>query len=85
MNKASNFLSNQYLSDNTRIAFAAKTSKAEEGPASPNVELLRRVQRIVFGPNVKDLQEAASRFATILDSLDDDDKESKKKNERPKE
>jgi hypothetical protein len=80
MNKASNFLSNQYLSDNTRIAFAAKTAKAEEveGPASPNVELLRRVQRIVFSENVKTLDDAKSRLASLIDSLDDEEKTQKK-------
>jgi hypothetical protein len=62
----------------------AEETEPVEAPSSPNVVLLKRVQRIVFGPNVKDLAEARSRFLTILDSIDDDEKESTlKKNSKP--
>lgn len=73
----------KYLSQTTRAAFQARANQENEEapePASPNVELLRRVQRIVFSPSVKTLQEASSRLQTLLEELDDNEKEAKKKN-----
>jgi hypothetical protein len=75
----------KYLSGNTQAAFAASKARANDGepikeePASPNVALLRRIQRLVFSENVKTLDEARTRLASLIDSMDDDDKEAKKK------
>jgi hypothetical protein len=76
-----------FLDPKTQSIYSANKARANDEeqapkpePSSPNVELLRRVQRIVFGPNVSDLAEAKTRLASLIDSLDDDDKEAKKKN-----
>ncbi len=82
MNAASHV--SKYLSQTTRAAYQARANQENEEapePASPNVELLRRVQRIVFGPNVSDLAEAKTRLASLIDALDDEETETKKKPE----
>jgi hypothetical protein len=78
----------KYLSSNTQEAFAASKARANEGespkdaePASPNVALLRRIQRLVFSENVQTLDEAKNRLASLIDSIDDEEKESKKRPE----
>jgi hypothetical protein len=86
--KTSNYVS-KYLSATTQAAFAASKAggndeggpkeKEVEAPSSPNIQLLKKVQRLVFGPGVKDLQEARSKFLTILESLDDEEREEVKK------
>ena len=44
-----------------RDSFRAKAAEDEgdSTPVSPNVALLKRVERIIFSPNVKTLEEAA--------------------------
>ncbi len=69
-----------------RESFKARASEeTEDSPkeSSPNVALLRKVQRLVFGPNVTDLAEAKTRLASLIDSLDDDEQETKKKTVKP--
>jgi hypothetical protein len=70
-----------------RDSFRAKAG-ADDGDtpkeSSPNVALLKKVQRLVFGPNVTDLAEAKTRLASLIDSLDDDDvQDAKKKTVKP--
>lgn len=88
MNKSNYFVS--FLNPNTQRAYAEKQARADEeeteapkekesGPVSPNIALLKRVQRIVFGPNVTDLAEAKTRLASLIDALDDEENEAKKK------
>ncbi len=60
-----------------------KRPPPKENESSPNVALLKKVQRLVFGPNVTDLAEAKTRLASLIDSLDDDDKETQKKTVKP--
>jgi hypothetical protein len=76
----------KYLSGNTQAAFAASKARASDSespkdaaPVPPNVALLKRLQRIVFSENVKTLDEAKSRLSSLIDSIADDDNESKKK------
>jgi hypothetical protein len=72
-----------------RDSFRGKAGQDEgetpfkDRPVSADVALLRRVQRIVFGPNVTDLGAAKTRLESLIDALDDDDKEAEKKNEKP--
>jgi hypothetical protein len=88
----SNYISG-FLAEKTRMAYAQNKARAneenEEAPkekeSSPNVALLKKVQRLVFGPNVTDLAEAKTRLASLIDSLDDDDKETQKKTVKPAE
>ncbi len=74
-----------FLTANTQRAYAQKKARGgeetQEAPKteSPNIALLRRVQRIVFGPNVTDLEEAKTRLASLIDALDDEETETKKK------
>ncbi len=80
----------KYLSPTSQAAFAAnEAGKTNEGapvePSSPNVALLRKVQRLVFTPTVKTLQEAENRLASMIDAIDDDEKEAVKKNGTPPE
>ncbi len=88
---ASNHVS-KYLSSTTQSAFAASkagenhdgppddSTKKVEAPTSANIQLLRKVQRLVFGPGVKDLAEARQKFLVILESIDDEEQEAVKKN-----
>jgi hypothetical protein len=77
-----------FLSSDTQRAYAKKAGAAGEGeapekedrPASADVQLLRRVQRIVFSPSVTTLDQAVNRLESLIDSLQDDDT---KKNEKP--
>jgi hypothetical protein len=75
----------RFLDSSAKNRAKAEETEPVEAPSSANVALLKRVQRIVFGPNVKDLAEARSRFLTILDSIDDEEKEAVKKNSTPPE
>jgi hypothetical protein len=76
-----------FLDSKTQRAYAEKKAGAndgeapekESGPVSPNIALLKRVQRIVLGPNVTDLAEAKTRLASLIDALDDEEKETQKK------
>jgi hypothetical protein len=53
-------------------------------PATPEVALLRRIRKVVFGPSVKDLATALDRFNAIVDSLDDsEDDDDKKQSPKP--
>jgi hypothetical protein len=80
-----------FLDSRTQRAYAEKKAGANEGetpakderPVSSDVALLRRVQRIVFGPNVTDLGAARTRLESLIDALDDDDREAERKNEKP--
>jgi cell fate (sporulation/competence/biofilm development) regulator YlbF (YheA/YmcA/DUF963 family) len=67
-----------------RDSFRAKAGDGDTPKeSSPNVALLKKVQRLVFGPNVTDLAEAKTRLASLIDSLDDDEQETKKKTVKP--
>jgi hypothetical protein len=63
----------------------ASEDEGESESVSPNIALLKRVQRIVFGPNVTDLAEAKTRLASLIDALDDEETETKKKTAKPTE
>lgn len=65
MNASTSNYITRYLSSGTRQAMRAKAN--EEQQASPTVELLRRVEQIVLGPNVSTLAEARARLASLLD------------------
>jgi hypothetical protein len=68
-----------FLANSTQRAFAEEEDapKPEPKPANPQVALLRRIKKVVFGPSVKTLEQALDRFDTIVDSLDgtDDDEQ----------
>jgi hypothetical protein len=72
-----------YLNSNTQRAFAEEEEVPKEKESSPNVALLKKVQRLVFGPSVTDLAEAKTRLASLIDSLDDDDVQDAKKKNTP--
>jgi hypothetical protein len=80
----------KYLSPTTQAAFKARASEEdgetpkekEAGTVSPGVALLKRVERIIFSPNVKTLEEAASRLRTLCEELEDDDNEAKKPSDK---
>jgi hypothetical protein len=75
-----------FLNPNTQRAYAEKQAEDEapddkpKVPATPEVVLLRRIRKVVFGPSVKDLATALDRFNAIVSSLDDseDDDDDKK-------
>jgi hypothetical protein len=71
----SKFLSG-YLDIKTQRAYAEE----EEAPksATPQLALLRRIKKVVFGPSVKTLEQALDRFDTIVDSLDGTDDDDQK-------
>lgn len=76
-----------YLNTNTQRAFAEEEEvpKPEPKPATPQLALLRRIKKVVFGPSVKTLEQALDRFDTIVDSLDDaDDENGKDEKQAPK-
>jgi hypothetical protein len=58
-----------YLNSNTQRAYAEEEEAPK--PATPQLALLRRIKKVVFGPSVKTLEQALDRFDTIVDSLDD--------------
>jgi hypothetical protein len=77
--KNSDYISG-FLTVNTQRAYAQKKARAADEeqahrPATPEFALLRRIKKVVFGPSVKTLDQALDRFSTIVDSLDDSDKE----------
>jgi hypothetical protein len=51
----------------------------ETQPVSANVALLKRVERIIFSTSVTTLPEAASRLRTLIETIDDEENEAKKK------
>ncbi len=65
----------KYLNPTTQRAYA--DSQEPPKPATPQLALLRRIKKVVFGPSVKTLEQALDRFDTIVDSLDgtDDDEQ----------
>jgi len=67
-----------FLNPKTQKAYAEKQDEGTESPdnkpkppATPQVALLRRIRKVVFGPTVKDIETALDRFNAIVDSLDD--------------
>jgi hypothetical protein len=77
-----------FLNANTQTAWKAKAGTADEGeapkdkdsqPVSANVALLKRVERIIFSTSVTTLPEAASRLRTLIETIDDEENEAKKK------
>jgi hypothetical protein len=69
----------KYLNPTTQRAYADSQEQQVEAPkpATPQLALLRRIKKVVFGPSVKTLEQALDRFDTIVDSLDgtDDDEQ----------
>jgi hypothetical protein len=70
-----------FLDSKTQAAWKAKASEEPttddkpKVPATPEVALLRRIRKVVFGPSVKDLATALDRFNAIVDSLDDSEED----------
>jgi hypothetical protein len=68
-----------FLSNASQRAHAEKEGDTTEVkpkvPATPEVALLRRIRKVVFGPSVKDLATALDRFNAIVSSLDDSEDE----------
>jgi hypothetical protein len=86
---ASNHVS-KYLSSTTQAAFKARARASEETEdstkekeSSPNVALLKRVQRIIFSPSVTTLDQARNRLEGLIDEIDGDDEDAKKKAVKP--
>jgi hypothetical protein len=72
----------KYLSSTTQSAWAKAGADDGDSPkeSSPNVALLQRVQRIIFSPSVSTLDQARNRLEGLIDEIDGDDKDAKKKN-----
>jgi hypothetical protein len=79
-----------FLGSKTQRAYADRKARAaddEEAPkekeSSPNVALLKRVQRIIFSPSVSTLDQARNRLEGLIDEIDGDDEDAKKKAVKP--
>jgi hypothetical protein len=77
--KTSKYISG-FLANSTQRAFAEEEEAPKEKESSPNVALLQRVQRIIFSPSVSTLDQARNRLEGLIDEIDGDDKDAKKKN-----
>jgi hypothetical protein len=76
----------KYLNPTTQRAYADSQEVEAPKPATPQLALLRRIKKVVFGPSVKTLEQALDRFDTIVDSLDDtDEKDDEQKAPKPAE
>jgi hypothetical protein len=69
-----------FLNPNTQRAYAESQDVQSPDdkpsvPATPQVALLRRIRKVVFGPSVKDIETALDRFDAIVDSLDDSEED----------
>jgi hypothetical protein len=63
--------------DSFRAKAGADEGETSEKESSPNVALLKRVQRIIFSPSVSTLDQARNRLEGLIDEIDGD---AKKKN-----